>query len=128
MGREQATPSRRAVLRIQADGSDATRLTFRALDAYGNQRPYVPGDVTLTLAGPATLVGDNPFPFGSYGGVGGSFARSAPGRTGPVGHGHGGTLLARARHRPADRHARARPHLPLTSALGWLRFSGIPDG
>ena len=26
---------------IQADGSDATRFTFRALDAYGNQRPYV---------------------------------------------------------------------------------------
>ena len=25
---------------IQADGSDTTRLTFRALDAYGNQRPY----------------------------------------------------------------------------------------
>ena len=69
---------------IQADGSDATRLTFRALDAYGNQRPYVPGDVTLTLAGPATLVGDNPFPFGSYGGVGGAFVRSAPGRTGLV--------------------------------------------
>ena len=107
MGREQATPSRRAVLRIQADGSDATRLTFRALDAYGNQRPYVPGDVTLTLAGPATLVGDNPFPFGSSGGVGGSFARSAPGRTGLV--------TVTAEHSSLGR---ATVRLTVTSALG----------
>jgi beta-galactosidase len=49
---------------IQADGSDMTRLTFRALDVYGNQRPSAGGDVTLSLAGPAILVGDNPFPFG----------------------------------------------------------------
>jgi beta-galactosidase len=69
---------------IQADGSDMTRLTFRALDAYGNQRPSAGGDVTLSLAGPAILVGDSPFPFGIYGGVGGAFARSLPGRTGLV--------------------------------------------
>jgi beta-galactosidase len=67
---------------ITADGSDATRLTFRALDAYGNQRPYVTGDVSLALTGPAVLVGDNPFGFGDYGGVGGAFVRSLPGRTG----------------------------------------------
>ncbi|HEY1322412.1 MAG TPA: hypothetical protein VGF32_19295 [Streptosporangiaceae bacterium] len=67
---------------ITADGSDATRVTFRALDAHGNQRPYVTGDVSLTLTGPATLVGDNPFAFGEYGGVGGAFVRSLPGRTG----------------------------------------------
>ncbi len=30
---------------IVADGSDATRVTFRALDAYGNQRSYVNGGV-----------------------------------------------------------------------------------
>jgi beta-galactosidase len=69
---------------IQADGTDTTRVTFRALDAYGNQRPYVTGDVTLTLAGPATLISENPFAFGTYGGVGGAFIRSAPGRTGLV--------------------------------------------
>jgi beta-galactosidase len=67
---------------IAGDGSDATRLTFRALDAHGNQRPYVTGDVALTLTGPATLVGDNPFPFGDYGGVGGAFVRSLPGKAG----------------------------------------------
>lgn len=70
--------------RGHADHDRPGGLTFRALDAYGSQRPYVPGDVTLTLAGPSTLVDDNPFPFGSYGGVGGSFVRSAPGRTGLV--------------------------------------------
>jgi beta-galactosidase len=69
---------------IQGDGADATRLTFRALDAYGHQRPYVTGTVELALTGPATLVGDNPFAFEEYGGVGGAFVRSQPGRTGLV--------------------------------------------
>ena len=40
--------------------------------------------MTLELAGPATLIGDNPFPFGDYGGVGGAFVRSQPGGTGLV--------------------------------------------
>ena len=39
---------------IQADGTDTTRVTFRAVNAYGNQRPHVTGDVTLSLAGPAS--------------------------------------------------------------------------
>lgn len=69
---------------IEADGTDATRITFRALDAYGKQRPHVTGPVTLAVAGPATLIGDNPFPFAQYGGVGGCFIRSRPGRTGVV--------------------------------------------
>jgi beta-galactosidase len=71
-------------LAIQADGTDTTRVTFRAVDAYGNQRPHVTGDVHLLLTGPARLVGDNPFPFGSHGGVGGAFLRSIPGRAGSV--------------------------------------------
>ena len=74
---------------ITADGSDTTRITFRATDAYGNQRPNVTGDVTLSLAGPGILVGSNPFPFGAYGGVGGAFLRSIAGRPGLV------TLAAR---------------------------------
>ncbi len=76
---------------IQGDGSDTTRVTFRALDAYGNQRPYVSGDVRLALTGPARLIGDNPFDFGTYGGVGGAFVRSEPGQAGPV------TITARHR-------------------------------
>jgi beta-galactosidase len=42
------------------------------------------GEVTLSLTGPAILVGQNPFAFGSYGGVGGAFVRSIPGKTGRV--------------------------------------------
>jgi beta-galactosidase len=69
---------------IQGDGTDTTRVTFRALDAYGNQRPHATGDVSLSLTGPARLIGDNPFAFGHYGGVGGAFVRSEPGLNGPV--------------------------------------------
>jgi len=69
---------------ITADGSAATRITFRATDAYGNHRPNTTGQVTLTLTGPATLIGQNPFAFGIYGGVGGAFIRSIPTKTGQV--------------------------------------------
>jgi beta-galactosidase len=69
---------------ITGDGSDATRLGFRALDAYGNQRPYVSGDVTVSLTGPAAIVGQNPFAFETYGGVGAVVIRSEAGRSGQV--------------------------------------------
>ena len=69
---------------ITADGSDATRITFRGTDAYGNQRPNMTGQVTLTLTGPAILIGQNPFAFSSYGGIGGAFIRSIPGKIGQV--------------------------------------------
>jgi beta-galactosidase len=69
---------------ITADGSDATRITFRAVDAYGHRRPHVTGEVRLALAGPAVLVGDNPFPLGDNGGVGGALVRSLPGEAGTV--------------------------------------------
>ncbi len=69
---------------IIADGSDTTRLGFRALDVFGNQRPYVSGDVTVSLRGPAAIVGQNPFAFAEYGGVGAVFIRSEVRRTGTV--------------------------------------------
>jgi beta-galactosidase len=69
---------------ISADGSDATRAVFRATDAYGNQRRYQAGQVELTLSGPATLVGDNPFAFGEYGGLGAVWIRSRAGQTGAI--------------------------------------------
>ena len=68
---------------IEANGHDATRLTFRAVDKYGNQRPYVTGDVTLSLSGPGILTPTS-FPFQTYGGVGGGYVRAYPGRTGTV--------------------------------------------
>ena len=74
---------------IAADGSDATALTVRVTDAYGNHRPGTAGDVALALAGPATLIAANPFPLAAPGGVGGGFIRSRPGKTGRV------TLTAR---------------------------------
>jgi beta-galactosidase len=69
---------------IVADGSDATRAVFRAVDKYGNLRRYPAGEVTMTLDGPATLVGDNPFAFGAYGGLGAVWIRSLPGQTGTI--------------------------------------------
>ena len=69
---------------IIASGSDATRVVFRAVDAYGNQVRYPHGDVTLTLNGPGTLVGDRVFPFGSYGGLGAVWVRSRSGAEGII--------------------------------------------
>jgi beta-galactosidase len=69
---------------ISADGSDATRAVFRAIDAHGNQRRYGSGGVALTLSGPATLVGDNPFAFGQYGGLGAVWIRSQAGQPGAI--------------------------------------------
>jgi beta-galactosidase len=69
---------------VVGDGNDMTRFTFRAFDAFDNQRPYPTGDVALTLAGPATLIAQNPFTFAAYGGVGGGFIRSIAGTSGTV--------------------------------------------
>jgi beta-galactosidase len=69
---------------IFADGSDATRVVFRAIDAFGNQRRYRSGQVALTLSGPATLLGDNPFEFGQYGGLGAVWIRSLAGQPGAI--------------------------------------------
>jgi len=69
---------------IAADGSDATRIVFRGVDAYGNQRRVSTGTVTLTVAGPGVLVGDNPFEFGAYGGLGAVWVRSEAGQVGTI--------------------------------------------
>ena len=69
---------------ITADGSDATAITVRVTDAYGNHRPGTAGDVTFTLTGPGTLIAANPLPLATLGGVGGGFIRSQPGRAGTV--------------------------------------------
>ena len=69
---------------ISADGTDMTRVVFRAVDAYGNQRRYRTGQVTLGLSGPGELVGDNPFAFGEYGGLGAVWVRSMAGQLGTI--------------------------------------------
>lgn len=62
--------------RLRADGSDATRVVFRAVDAHGAPRPSTQGSVRFQLSGPATLIGDNPFPLGETGGVAAIWIRS----------------------------------------------------
>jgi beta-galactosidase len=69
---------------LAADGSDMTRVMFRAVDAHGNQRRYPSGTVRLRVEGPGELIGDNPFPFGAYGGLGALWVRSRAGRPGLV--------------------------------------------
>jgi beta-galactosidase len=69
---------------IEGDGVDATRLAFRAVDRHGAPRPYVTGQVTLDVDGPAVLVGDNPFDFAAAGGAGAAWIRSLPGSPGTV--------------------------------------------
>ena len=96
---------------IEADGADATRLAFRAVDRYGAPRPYVTGQVTLDVEGPAVLIGDNPFDFAAAGGAGAVWIRSRPGDPGrvtvtAVHPGLGGavaTVRVRAAARPRDR-------------------------
>jgi beta-galactosidase len=69
---------------IDADGCDATRVVFRAVDRYGNARPYVGDLVTLELDGAAVLVSDNPVDFGATGGVAAAWIRSLPASPGTV--------------------------------------------
>ncbi len=45
-----------------ADGADMTRVGLRLTDEFGNILPFAMDPVTLEIDGPATLVGDNPFP------------------------------------------------------------------
>ena len=44
-----------------ADGADMTRLAFRIVDSRGNRLPYTNQVITVELAGPAELIGENPF-------------------------------------------------------------------
>ena len=69
---------------IDADGADATRCEFRAADRYGAPRPYVTGQVSIAVEGPAILVGESPFDFASAGGAGAVWIRSRPGEPGTV--------------------------------------------
>ena len=84
---------------IDGDGVDATRLAFGAVDRYGSPRPYVRGQVTLDVEGPAVLIGENPFDFAAAGGVGAVWVRSRPGSPGTVtvraGHPTLGSAVAR---------------------------------
>jgi beta-galactosidase len=115
---------------IDGDGADATRLVFRAVDRYGAPRPYVEGQVTLALAGPAALIGDNPFDFASAGGVGAVWIRSLPGSPGTVtitaSHPSLGGAVARVRVRKVPQAGRPVPHgtLQVRAAPGFVTPGG----
>lgn len=70
--------------RLNADGSDATRLVFKVVDKFGAERAFACGQVSFELNGPGVLVGDNPVNLVETGGVGAVWLRSIPGTPGRV--------------------------------------------
>ena len=63
-----------------ADGADVTRVVMRVTDEFGNVRPYANDPITLTLEGPAELIGDNPFALSGGRGAVWVRAKETPGR------------------------------------------------
>jgi beta-galactosidase len=53
---------------LSGDGSDATRVVLRVIDAFGAPRPFATGAILLAIDGPGEIVGENPFAL--VGGVG----------------------------------------------------------
>lgn len=60
---------------LAGDGRDATRVVLAVTDEYGNHRPQATGAVTLRVAGPGELLGENPFALTA--GVGAVWLRAA---------------------------------------------------
>jgi beta-galactosidase len=50
------------------DGIDATRVVMKVTDEYGAVRPFANAAISLSLQGPAEIIGENPFAL--FGGVG----------------------------------------------------------
>ena len=50
------------------DGIDATRVVFKVTDEFGAIRPFANAAISLSLQGPAEIIGENPFAL--FGGVG----------------------------------------------------------
>jgi beta-galactosidase len=69
---------------LVADGADATRLVFRAVDKFGAPRPFAGGDVRFEVSGPGVIVGDNPFQLGDSGGAGAVWIKTLQDRTGRI--------------------------------------------
>lgn len=81
---------------LVADGSDAAWLTFGAVDKFGAVRPFVSGEVTLTIEGPGRIVGDNPFQLADNGGTGAVLVQTIARRTGRIRIAASHAQLARA--------------------------------
>ncbi|KAJ5832486.1 beta-galactosidase [Penicillium riverlandense] len=74
--------------KLEADGIDSTLISFRAVDKYGNPRPYASGNATISIRGPGEWVGskfaNDVFPLSDNGGVGGAVIRTVAGQTGTI--------------------------------------------
>jgi beta-galactosidase len=64
---------------LMADGRDATRLVMLLTDEYGNIRPFASGAISLTVAGPGELIGENPFALSGGAGAVWVKAKETPG-------------------------------------------------
>jgi beta-galactosidase len=60
--------------KLNADGADTTRVVLRVTDEFGAIRPFAGDAIKLELAGPAELIGDNPFAL--VGGTGAVWVRA----------------------------------------------------
>ncbi len=69
---------------LTADGANATRLVFAAVDRYGALRAFGHGGVSFSVEGPGILVGDNPFLLDQNGGAGAVWIKTRPGQTGTI--------------------------------------------
>jgi beta-galactosidase len=61
---------------LMGDGIDATRVVLKVTDEYGAARPFANAAITLSLQGPAELIGENPFAL--FGGVGAVWIKTKP--------------------------------------------------
>jgi beta-galactosidase len=61
------------------DGIDATRVVMKVTDEYGAVRPFANAAISLSIQGPAEIIGENPFAL--FGGVGAVWVKTkaAPG-------------------------------------------------
>lgn len=70
---------------IIGDASDATRLVFKVVDKFGNERAFAGGQIAFNITGPGVIVGDNPFTLlNDSGGVGAVWIKTLPGATGSI--------------------------------------------
>ena len=69
---------------IEADGSDATRVTLLAVDSFSMPCLHTQGQVTVSLSGPGGLIGDKFINFADTGGCGAVWVRGSRGRPGKL--------------------------------------------
>jgi len=69
---------------LAADGVDATRVVIMVIDRFGEARGSSHAVVRLTLAGPGSLIGDNPFDLENTGGVAAVWVRTTADELGNI--------------------------------------------